>query len=518
MAGRPPSRLRHRLFLWFLAFAALPSLLLAALAYRSLDASLELWRTPAVGRALEGSLGVARQLLSERRPALEAQLDTLLAAAPHASAQTNVAARRGFTPPPIPTAALRASPFDAVGLSASARPERIRWVLRPGQSAPRTVLERRLASLPRDTLVVAGSGHLALVRARGGQRWTALAPLPSTIRAPLANILEAQAFYEELDDYRRVARSGLLLGTLAILGLVIVISWMGASAVAQGVTHPLESLARAMGALSRGEPTPAVAGPGAPGGSEVRELARAFDAMRADLEQGRLDLARAERTAAWREVARRIAHEIKNPLTPVRLAVHRLRSLEGSLGPEERTRLLESLDAVDHEVESLRRMADAFSRFSRLPEPERRPTEVAPVLRSVAEMYEGGRLRLEWSAPAGLAALLDEGQLRQALHNLIQNASDATGGAGPVRVEAEAQEHAGRAGVRLRVTDGGPGFGPEALSRAGEPYFTEKTHGTGLGLAMVRRIVDGHGGRMRLENAGPGGARVELWFPNEEER
>jgi nitrogen fixation/metabolism regulation signal transduction histidine kinase len=72
--------------------------------------------------------------------------------------------------------------------------------------------------------------------------------------------------------------------------------------------------------------------------------------------------------------------------------------------------------------------------------------------------------------------------------------------------------------VRLRVTDGGPGFGPEALSHAGEPYFTEKTHGTGLGLAMVRRIVDGHGGRMRLDNAGPAGARVELWFPCEEDR
>ncbi|HVP39814.1 MAG TPA: ATP-binding protein [Candidatus Saccharimonadales bacterium] len=509
MAGHSPSRLRHRLFLSFLAFAAAPSLVLVVLANRGLEASLELWRTPAVSRALEGSLGVARQALAVSRPALEDDLDSLLAVLPRARGTARGTARGEIVVPP---GALTGTAFDALGMASLGRPDRIRWTTRPGLSPPRGLVERRLAALPGDTLVVAGPDHLALLHVAAGRRWAALTPLSPGIRAALATVLEAQAFYDELDDYRRVARRGLLAGTLGIGLLVIVISWIGASAVARGVTGPLEALARAMGALSRGEPVAPVAG----GGAEVRQLAQAFEAMARDLEASRHELARAERAAAWREVARRIAHEIKNPLTPVKLAVHRLRSLEAALEPQDRTRLAESLDAVDREVESLRRMADAFSRFSRLPEPDRRPVTVPAVVRSVAEMYEGSPLRLEWSAPDELTARLDEGQLRQALHNLIQNGSDATGGGGPVRVEVSAAARAGRAGLRIRVEDGGPGFGAEALARAGEPYFTEKTHGTGLGLAMVRQIVEGHGGAMELGNAPGGGARVDLWIPGEE--
>ncbi|MBI5838009.1 MAG: HAMP domain-containing protein [Candidatus Eisenbacteria bacterium] len=521
MPGRPPARLRHRLFLTFLAFSAAPSLLLAALAYRTLDASLELWRTPAVSRALEGSLGVARQLLSERRPALEDDLDTLIAASaapargalPGGEAPDAPGADREVPATGISPAGLARSPFDAVAVAPARRPDRARWLVKPGRTAPHGVLERRLHSMVGDTLVVAGPQHLALVHVDGARRWTAMTPLPPGVQGPLTNIIEAQAFYDELEDYRRVARGGLLLGTLGILTLVIVLSWLAASALAQGVTRPLESLARAMGALSRGEAGEPVAG----GGFEVRELAAAFEAMRADLESSRRNLARAERAAAWREVARRIAHEIKNPLTPVKLAVHRLRGLEEKLEPAERDRLSESLDSVDREVESLRRMADAFSRFSRLPEPDRRPADVAAVVRSVAEMYEGGRMRLAHAAPEGLTARVDEGQLRQALHNLIQNASDATRGAGPVWVEAAAETRRARTGFRLRVRDGGPGFGTDALERAGEPYFTEKTHGTGLGLAMVRRIAEAHGGEVTLGNEAGGGARVDLWIPLEED-
>jgi len=492
-----PPRLRHRLFLSFLVFAALPSLVLVYVSYRTLEASLALWQTPSVSRALEGSVQVARRFLVDRHPVLLRQLDSLLAASPPA-------------PAPEPRQ-LQGGPFDAVGWSRLGRGHRIVWVARRGGLPIEPVVEKRLQGVQTDSLLVAGQEHLALVRLKGGVRWTALAPLPEEVRGPLADILEARAFYDELDDYRKVFHTSIALAALGLLVLVILLAWVGASLLALRVTRPLESLAEAMDALSRGQSGP----PLVRGDSEVAELARAFERMRADLERSRRELARAERTAAWREVARRIAHEIKNPLTPIRLAVHRLRGLEERLAGEDRARLGESLLAVDQEVETLRRMADTFSRFSKLPEPDRKPAHLAPLVKSVAAMYEGTPAVLTWSAGEELGAVADEGQLRQALHNLIQNALDATGGVGPVAVTADAEARAGRPGVRLAVTDGGPGFGAEALARAGEPYFTEKTRGTGLGLAMVRRIAEGHGGSMALSNAPPGGARVEIWIPAE---
>ena len=499
MAQRPPGRLRHRLFLIFLAFATIPSLLLSAIAYRSLNASLDLWRTPGVSRALEGSVLVARQVLGERRQALRAELARILSAAPRDPARALL-----YRPD------VDSGPFDAVGVAPARTPTRIRWTSRLGHRAPEALVEKRLAALRPDTLVIAGPDHLGMAAVRGEARWIGLAPIPEEMIGPLADILRAQAFYDELDDYRTVARRSLGLAALATFLFVLLLAWLAASWLALRVTRPLETLAAAMGALSRGEP----AAPVAQGEGEVRQLAETFEAMRTDLERSHRDLARAERIAAWREVARRIAHEIKNPLTPIRLAVHRLRGLEGSLGVAgERERLRESLDSVDREVETLRRMADTFSRFSRLPEPDRRRTAVEPVIRSVAEMYEGSALRLEWRVPEDLSAMMDEGQVRQALHNLIQNASDATRGEGPVRVEAVSEARGGRPGIRITVADQGPGFEPDALAHAGEPYFTRKTHGTGLGLSLVRRIADSHGGSLRLANSDGAGAVVEMWFP-----
>ncbi len=490
--GRPPRRLRQRLFLSFLAFAVLPSLLLTWIAYRSIDASLDLWRTPAVSRALEGSVQVARQILADRRPAMEVALDSLIAG--------------GVLPSPRLLGGTR---FEAVGLATASDRDHPVWSTRPGHLELIPLLERRLARIEADTLVVAGPEHLALVRVRNGRRWIALSPLPSEVSGPLAEILKARSFYDELDDYRTVTRRTIGLASLGLLALLLVVAWFFARGTASGVTRPLEALARAMAAFSRGEHVkmqPA-------GELEVRELSASFETMRDDLARSQESLARAERTAAWREVARRIAHEIKNPLTPIRLAVHRLRSLEGSLPGAERGRLAESLDSVDREVETLRNMADTFSRFSRLPEPDRRRAALLPIVKSVAEMYDGSEVELEHRVDGDLEADVDEGQLRQALHNLIQNAADATGGRGPVRIGAGREARSGVHGVYLQVGDAGPGFGSEALARAGEPYFTQKTHGTGLGLAMVRRIAEGHGGSLAIGNAPAGGGLVEIWIP-----
>lgn len=239
----------------------------------------------------------------------------------------------------------------------------------------------------------------------------------------------------------------------------------------------------------------------------------------------------AQRTLAWNEVARRLAHEIKNPLTPIQLTAERLpRKLAGKLDAADAEFLRRGATTIVNQVEALARMVDDFRNYARLPAAQLLPLELNELVREVLLMYGGQDAEGEPDGVAGAAVraqlaevprvMGDAAQLRQVLHNLIKNAQEAMGSGGASRIElttAEIRSSAGVAGVRLRVRDEGPGFAPGVLARAFEPYVTAKPRGTGLGLAIVRKIMDEHGARIALENRlnADGvicGAQVEITF------
>lgn len=229
------------------------------------------------------------------------------------------------------------------------------------------------------------------------------------------------------------------------------------------------------------------------------------------------DIVSAQRAQAWGEVARRLAHEIKNPLTPIQLSAERLAmKLDGKLEGADATVLNKSVRTIVDQVDAMKRLVNEFRDYARLPAAHLMPTDLNALITDVMALYDHAGvpvlLDLEPSCPRVLA---DAQQVRQLVHNLVQNAQDATpAGAGAVRLQTRPSD-SGR-WVRLFVLDHGPGFPEAILKRAFEPYVTTKAKGTGLGLAVVKKIMDDHGGRAeishRLKDGQIVGAQVSLSF------
>jgi nitrogen fixation/metabolism regulation signal transduction histidine kinase len=222
------------------------------------------------------------------------------------------------------------------------------------------------------------------------------------------------------------------------------------------------------------------------------------------------ELVSAQRSEAWSEVARRLAHEIKNPLTPIQLSAERLQhKLGNKLEGADQAMLARSVDTIVNQVQAMKTLVNEFRDYARLPAANLIPVDLNALVTEVLSLYgsaqEAGRLIADL-APALPAIVGDTTQLRQVIHNLVQNALDAVAEQpdGRVRVNTEAarNEQGELRAVRLQVIDNGPGFSDKVLKRAFEPYVTTKSKGTGLGLAVVKKIADEHGARVRIANLG----------------
>jgi len=229
----------------------------------------------------------------------------------------------------------------------------------------------------------------------------------------------------------------------------------------------------------------------------------------------------AQRSAAWGEVARRLAHEIRNPLTPIQLSAERLRRrLLPGLAGEEAELLERATHTIAQQVQAMKQMVNAFSEYARAPDMQLMHFNLNQLVQEVAELYrlQDPACRIELDLAADLPEIeADRGRVRQILANLITNGIEALAGTpgGRVAIATRLQTGAGVPQVALVVADNGPGFRRDLLAKAFEPYVTTKARGTGLGLAIVKRIIDEHGGRIEAENGAEGGARVQVLLPIE---
>jgi nitrogen fixation/metabolism regulation signal transduction histidine kinase len=229
-------------------------------------------------------------------------------------------------------------------------------------------------------------------------------------------------------------------------------------------------------------------------------------------------LNRAQRDAAWSEVARRLAHEVKNPLTPIRLAAERLRmKLAEKLESGDRAMLEKASGTIVSQVEALRKLVDAFGDYAQEPQLSLEPVRLDDLIREVVALYQQGDSSMVFDldlcpGPDGLAA--DSGRLRQLLHNLICNAQEARTGERIVfSVESAQISTGGTTRLRLVVSDDGPGFPEVVLKKPFEPYISNKGRGSGLGLAICRKIISEHNGSIALANRPGGGAQVTIEIP-----
>jgi nitrogen fixation/metabolism regulation signal transduction histidine kinase len=229
-------------------------------------------------------------------------------------------------------------------------------------------------------------------------------------------------------------------------------------------------------------------------------------------------LLQAQKNAAWSEVARRLAHEIKNPLTPIQLSAERLRhKYLPRLPPADAEGLDNLTRTIIQQVEAMKEMVNAFSDYARSPPMHPKTLDLNSLITDMVEMYHCGKgkpllqTRLD---PHLLPLEGDADRLRQVLHNLIKNALESTGTRqNEIVIETCSIKKATRNFIEVRIQDRGTGFPPEIIDKVFEPYVTTKPKGTGLGLAIVKKIVEEHGGIVWAENWPEGGARVYMRFP-----
>jgi nitrogen fixation/metabolism regulation signal transduction histidine kinase len=228
-------------------------------------------------------------------------------------------------------------------------------------------------------------------------------------------------------------------------------------------------------------------------------------------------LLQAQRDAAWGEVARRLAHEIKNPLTPIQLSAERLRRKYLKTESGEIDLLDRATHTIIQQVEAMKQMVNAFSEYARTPTMEITRFDVNALIAEVSELYSHEKpLSIKLALAAGLPEIeADAGRLRQVLHNLLRNALEAMEHQTEAYVEISTRLVRGPDvdAIEIKVLDNGPGFVRDIVHQAFEPYVTSKPKGTGLGLAIVKKLIEEHGGQITARNREQGGAEISILIP-----
>jgi nitrogen fixation/metabolism regulation signal transduction histidine kinase len=327
----------------------------------------------------------------------------------------------------------------------------------------------------------------------------------------LLGILLVGSSREIYNELRSQIRSAAFLAAAAGLLLAILLS----SWAAARVTKPVEELAHAAHDVAAGNWNTQVR---ARSNDELGELAESFNRMTRELIEHRERLVQAERVAAWRELARRLAHELKNPLFPLQLTVENLiRSRDQDPQLFDST-FRESAAALLSEIANLKNIIARFSEFSKMPQPQFRIVELNDLLETVALTHKaqleaaGIECRLDLHAAEPIAA--DPDLLYRALSNLVLNAIDAMSQGGTLTLCASQ----GVGSARLEVADSGPGLVAEESARLFTPYYTSKPHGTGLGLAIVQSIVSDHGGRISVSSQPGEGTTFIIELPSNRDK
>lgn len=293
-----------------------------------------------------------------------------------------------------------------------------------------------------------------------------------------------------------------ILGLLA-LALLSLLASRVAGHLSRQLSRPLDEIVGWTARIARGERLPPPTEREAKGAPEFGLLRERMRVMESGLDAGRRAAIEAERLAAFRDLARQVAHELKNPLTPIRFAVANLRR---GVPPE----LRETVEVLDTESARLEAMAKSFAQYGRLPEGPRAEVDLGELARETARTTVPAGVECHIDVQPNLPHVLGQHDaLHRALANVLLNAVEAMGGQGrvTVRVATSGDE------VTLAIRDHGVGIAPDQLERIFEPYVTAKTGGTGLGLAIVKQTVRAHGGRVEAVSGDGSGTEIRLYFP-----
>lgn len=348
----------------------------------------------------------------------------------------------------------------------------------------------------------AENDHLQLVIALPDSQRALTALLSLDALIDVRNAVHTYKHIEMAED--DLSAAFLLAFFVAAAGVVLLASVIGVR-IGFGITRPLNALLKGTREMGRDNLQYRI-----PKGrdDEIGLLIESFNQMAQDLVENRRKRLEAEQIAAWREIARRLAHEIKNPLTPIQLAVQQMRDKYPGNDPAYQQFVTNCTEIVTEEVENLRSLVQEFANFARMPSLSLSPSDLNECVHNVVRLYPDARihLNLEENQPA---LELDIEQMRRVLINLIENGLDASGKNGQIEIRT----HISNDTAILSIIDSGPGVPLKDRARIFQPYVSTKESGMGLGLAVVHNIIEDHGGHISVQDAPAGGAQFDLHLP-----
>ena len=332
-------------------------------------------------------------------------------------------------------------------------------------------------------------------------------PLDGRDRRPLGVLLIGSSRRQVVALMHSIRNVGLGVGAAGILLALALTAWATAR-----VTRPVKQLAAGAGEVARGNWDARVE---IDSSDEIGDLARAFNQMTRQLAEQRERLVQSERVAAWRELARRLAHELKNPLFPLQITVENLERAKREHPSQFEEVFRESTATLLAELANLKTIIGRFSDFAKMPAPQFEPVQLNDLVRGVLMLFEAqlaaaGAIHQQADLDARLPAIqADPEQIKRALQNLVLNAMDAMPGGGALRIQTRQYNST----VILEVSDTGQGLTREECGRLFTPYYTTKHHGTGLGLAIVQSVVSDHHGTISVESQPGHGATFRIELP-----
>ena len=341
------------------------------------------------------------------------------------------------------------------------------------------------------------------------------ARVPERLERTARSLTAAQELFERFERLR----SPLLLVLTAVYGVfaapILLLSVLAGFFLSDRIMRPIEALEDATRRVSEGDYNVRIL---TRPGDDLGVLVVSFNRMVTELDRTRRRMAQAEKVQAWQEIAQRLAHEVKNPLTPIKLAAERLQRRYRAGAADFEEVMDRTVATIVREVDALTALLNEFRSFSRMPEPQFEQVHLGELLREVSDVYRdhpGVSVSLE-GVPEQMWISADRGQLRQVFVNLITNAVEAAGGSVSMLISAHEVQRGRQSICRVRVEDDGPGIPEDLRESLFDPYVTSKNRGTGLGLAIVERIVFDHDGRISYESAPGSGTTFVIDLPVEQ--
>lgn len=526
--------LRTRLLIAFLLLSLLPGVGLTLVLTRALPWALDRWASQDMRLTIENAVDVARNTLTRIQDDLR-QRWVISQGVPELAQWRGIvqdATKPGGAPPLANRFShlgpLVGAQFNLDFMQVYADPPDSLWrplamlvrdpaTLEPGPLRPWRVGKQPVNDYEEGVFLRGPAGELAFARrAHLPDRTTQIVVVGIRLEPEfyerLADLGTAVGRHDELRERANLLKAVVYAGAILFTLILALASWLVAGRLSRGLSRPVEELAAGLDRVATGQGPMHVEPAGSP---EVRALIESFNRMTVDLAESKAELARSARMAAWQDAARRIAHEIRNPLQPITLALHRIEKTMAE-DPERRERVREAVAAILTEVEALKHLSASFAEFARMPDPVPRVTDLAELVENALDLVRFPGVELRYRRPDGpVMARVDRGQFRQVLTNLVKNAAEAMPAGGPVLIRVGRRDQAADAPVVFEIADAGPGIPPEVRERLFQPYFTTKPEGSGLGLAIVQGIVTAHGGRIEVEPAESGGTLFRILLPGE---